>query len=168
MVKRCRKGATVEELCIFVASKAIKKHTQAMKQIVLTVALATCVFTSIKAQSNYGTSGWRNTGCSSLDTSNMLSGCTTNSSVRYQQGYTRSNGTYVQGHYKTQTNSTNHDNFSTVGNINTYTGTTGIRARDYSAGALNYGSGRVIETGSRGGQYYINQNGNRTYVPKRW
>ena len=36
-----------------------------------------------------------------------------------------------------------------------------------SIGAYNYGSGRTIHTGSRGGQYYINSNGNKTYVPKR-
>lgn len=88
-------------------------------------------------------------------------------SVRYQQGYTKSNGTYVQGHFKTNINGTNHDNFSTRGNYNTYTGTSGSRARDYSSGAYNYGSGRSIHTGSRGGQYYYNSNGNRTYVPKR-
>lgn len=27
--------------------------------------------------------------------------------------------------------------------------------------------GETIHTGSRGGQYYINSNGNKTYVPKR-
>lgn len=92
---------------------------------------------------------------------------TTNSSVRYQRGYTRSNGTYVNGHMKTRTNGTNHDNYSTTGNTNSYTGSRGSRARDYSSGAYNYGSGRTIHTGSRGGQYYINSKGNRTYVPKR-
>ena len=87
--------------------------------------------------------------------------------VRYQQGYTRKDGTYVQGHYKTSTNTTNHDNFSTSGNLNTFTGTIGTHARDYSSNAYNYGSGRTIHTGSRGGQYYINSKGNKTYVPKR-
>lgn len=90
-----------------------------------------------------------------------------NTNVVYQQGYTRSNGTYVQGHYKTKPNNTNWDNFSTVGNININTGKIGSVARDYSIGAYNYGSGRSIHTGSRGGQYYINSNGNKTYVPKR-
>ena len=90
-----------------------------------------------------------------------------NSNVVYQQGYTRSNGTYVSGHYKTKANNTNWDNFSTVGNLNSFTGSAGTVARDYSKGAYNYGSGRTIHTGSRGGQYYINSNGNKTYVPKR-
>ena len=92
---------------------------------------------------------------------------TTNSSVRYQSGYTKSNGTQVQGHYKTQSNGTNLDNFSTKGNRNSFTGTCGSVARDYSPSAHNYGSGKTIHTGSRGGQYYINSNGNKTYVPKR-
>ena len=92
---------------------------------------------------------------------------TTNPSVRYQSGYTRSNGTYVSGHFKTTSNKTNHDNFSTAGNRNTFTGTTGTRARDYSSRAYNYGSGKTIYTGSRGGQYYYNSRGNKTYVPKR-
>ena len=90
-----------------------------------------------------------------------------NSNSTYVNGYTKSNGTYVQGHYRSSQNSTNHDNYSTVGNLNPYTGTSGSRAKDYSTDAYNYGSGHTIYTGSRGGQYYINSNGNKTYVPKR-
>ena len=124
-----------------------------MKKIILTAAIAICATFGVNAQNIYGTSSKRSS------TSSLSIG-TTNGSVRYQQGYTRKDGTYVQGHYKTFTNTTNHDNFSTSGNINTFTGTTGTRARDYS-------SGRTIHTGSRGGQYYINSKGNKTYVPKR-
>lgn len=39
--------------------------------------------------------------------------------------------------------------------------------RDYSSDAYNYGSGRTIYQGSKGGQFYYNNNGTRTYVPKR-
>ena len=89
-------------------------------------------------------------------------------SHRYQRGYIRkSTGTYVTGHYKTNSDRTNHNNFSTSGRQNPYTGSTGHRARDYSSQAYNYGSGRTIHTGSRGGQYYYNSRGNKTYVPKR-
>ena len=88
-------------------------------------------------------------------------------STRYQNGYIKNNGTYVQPHMKTNSNSTNHDNYSTNGNYNTYTGSTGSRARDYSGGAQNYGSGKSINTGPRGGQYYYNDKGNKVYVPKR-
>jgi hypothetical protein len=90
-----------------------------------------------------------------------------NPSTRYQTGYIKSNGAYVEPHMKTNINSTNHDNFSTSGNYNTYTGTAGSRARDYSNDAQNYGSGRVIQTGPQGGQYYYNSVGNKVYVPKR-
>jgi hypothetical protein len=91
----------------------------------------------------------------------------TNSNVRYQNGYIKNNGTFVDPHYKTDNNNSNWDNFSTKENYNPYTGNSGSRARDYSSDALNYGSGRQIQTGARGGQYYINSNGNKTYVPKR-
>ena len=91
-----------------------------------------------------------------------------NPSSRYQNGYIkRSTGTYVQPHYKTTTNKTNHDNYSTTTNTNSYSGQKGYRAKDYSSGAYNYGSGKTIQTGSKGGQYYINSKGNKTYVPKR-
>lgn len=83
------------------------------------------------------------------------------------RGYTKSDGTYVNGYTRTSRNNTNHDNYSTSGNFNPYTGTTGTRARDYSTGAYNYGVGQTIQTGSRGGQYYVNGNGNKVYVPKR-
>ena len=88
-------------------------------------------------------------------------------SVRYQNTYQRYDGTVVEAHFKTQSNNTNWDNFSTKGNVNPYTGQSGLRARDYSSGAYNYGKGHTIQTGPKGGQYYINSNGNKTYVPKR-
>lgn len=128
------------------------------KSLMLLVAIIATVL-SANAQYNYG---------SSYDTSSYgISSYGVNTNSTYVNGYTKSNGTYVQGHYRSSQNSTNHDNYSTVGNSNPYTGTTGSRAKDYSTGAYNYGSGHTIHTGSRGGQYYINSNGNKTYVPKR-
>ena len=88
-------------------------------------------------------------------------------STRYQSSYYRKNGTYVTGHYKTQSDRTNHNNFSTSSNRNPYTGSRGYRAKDYSAKAYNYGRGKTIHTGNKGGQYYYNRKGNKTYVPKR-
>ncbi len=90
-----------------------------------------------------------------------------NSETIYQQGYYRKDGTYVQPHYKTKSNETNWDNYSTQGNINPYTLQPGSIAPDYSPQSLNYGQGKTIYTGPKGGQYYINSNGNKTYVPKR-
>jgi hypothetical protein len=91
-----------------------------------------------------------------------------NPNTRYQSGYIKpSTGTYVQPHVKTQSNGTNIDNYSTTPNTNPYTGKSGSVPKEYSNDAYNYGNGQIIETGPRGGQYYNNSNGNKTYVPKR-
>jgi hypothetical protein len=82
-------------------------------------------------------------------------------------GYTKKDGTYVAPYTRTTSNKTNTDNYSTQGNTNPTTGTSGTRAQDYSAPAQNYGGGRTIQTGPRGGQYYINDNGKKVYVPKQ-
>jgi hypothetical protein len=106
------------------------------------------------------------------------------------RGYYRSNGTYVQPHQRTAPNYTRNDNYSTIGNTNPYTGKAGTQPRDgyttsssYSAptysntyaassyslpsttySSKSYGSNNTTYTGSRGGEYYINSNGNKTYV----
>ena len=102
----------------------------------------------------------------------------------YVNGYTRSNGTYVQGHYRTAPDNTRNNNWTTVGNVNPHTGTSGTLPRDgytttqtsyssYSAPTTTYSSSystpsysttQTTYTGSRGGTYYINSNGNKTYV----
>lgn len=92
---------------------------------------------------------------------------TVNYSTTTVSGYSRSNGTYVDSYVRSMPNTTNWDNFSTSGNSNPFTGSTGYRARDYSSDAYNYGAGHTIHTGSRGGQYYYNSNGHKSYVPKR-
>lgn len=48
-----------------------------------------------------------------------------NPNHHYVKSYTRSDGTFVQGHYKTNPNGTNRDNYSTRGNTNPYTGQAG-------------------------------------------
>jgi hypothetical protein len=45
----------------------------------------------------------------------------------YVEGYTRSNGTYVSPHYRSSPNGTTLDNYSTQGNTNPWTGSTGTR-----------------------------------------
>jgi hypothetical protein len=124
-----------------------------MKQSILILIAIIAMAISAKAQNPYGSSYGLS---SSVNTSSI-----------HVNGYTKSDGTYVQGHQRSTRNSTNHDNYSTSGNVNPYTGTTGSRAMDYSSSAYNYGAGHTIHTGSRGGQYYINSHGNKTYVPKR-
>ena len=88
-------------------------------------------------------------------------------SSTYVNGYTKSDGTYVQGYYKTTTDKTNTNNYSTQGNTNSYTGESGTKPKDYSSESRAYSSDKNVQTGSKGGQYYINSNGNKTYVPKR-
>lgn len=46
------------------------------------------------------------------------------------EGYTRNDGTFVRGHYKTKSNSTTNDNFTTYGNINPYTQEPGWISRE--------------------------------------
>lgn len=86
----------------------------------------------------------------------------------YVSGYTNSVGTYVQSYYRTAPNSTVNDNYSTVGNINSYTGSVGTLPRDTYYNTSSYSTSTYsttpVYTGSRGGQYYINSNGNKTYI----
>lgn len=96
-----------------------------------------------------------------------ITAITSAQSTRYQEGYTKKDGTEVQGHYKTTTDNTNTNNYSTQGNTNSYTGETGSKPKDYSSESSSYSSDKNIQTGSKGGQYYINSNGNKTYVPKK-
>ena len=139
-------------------------------RIILVLALIAIAFLTTQAQhyKSNGTPDMRfRENRSNYSSSYTLPTYTSTPTVRYQESYQRSNGTIVTGHYKTENNNTNWDNFSTRGNTNVYTGQSGSRAMDYSSGAQNYGSGQIIQTGSRGGQYYINSNANKTYVPKR-
>ena len=53
-------------------------------------------------------------------------------SSTYVSGYTKSDGTYVQGYYKTTSDQTNTNNYSTQGNTNVYTNESGTKPRDYS------------------------------------
>ena len=125
------------------------------KNLLITIALVANSITTL-AQSTW--------------TRNITIPRTTNSSytnTTLVSGYTRTNGTFVSSYRRTRSNDTNIDNFSTIGNSNPFSGQRGSRAKDYSTGALNYGVGQNIRTGSRGGQYYINSRGNKTYVPKR-
>jgi hypothetical protein len=53
-------------------------------------------------------------------------------------GYYRSNGTYVQGHYRTSPDYTRNNNWSTVGNVNPYTGKYGTLPGDYGRTTSTY------------------------------
>jgi len=56
----------------------------------------------------------------------------------YVDGYTRSDGTYVSGHYRSCPDSSTSNNWSTRGNTNPWTGEAGTRSPSYGSG---YGSG---------------------------
>ncbi|HDZ62782.1 MAG TPA: hypothetical protein ENH40_06535 [Nitrospirae bacterium] len=56
----------------------------------------------------------------------------------YVRGYTKKDGTYVAPYYRTDSNSTRNDNYSTRGNTNPYTGKKGTKPRDNE-----YGSGSI-------------------------
>jgi len=60
-----------------------------------------------------------------------------NPSYHYTQGYFRSNGTYVHGYYATNPNGTKLDNYSTIGNVNPWTGKPGWIRPDESPRAYN-------------------------------
>lgn len=95
------------------------------KSLMLLVAIIATVLSANAQCSSYGSSSY----------STSSYGVNTNST--YVNVYTKSNGTYVQGHYRSSQNSTNHDNYSTSGNYNPYTGSAGSRAKDYSTGVYN-------------------------------
>lgn len=62
----------------------------------------------------------------------------------YVRGYTRSDGTRVQGHYRSSPDSSFNNNWSTRGNTNPYTGQPGYKTPQYSAPSYrtpSYGSG---------------------------
>lgn len=56
----------------------------------------------------------------------------------YVNGYTRSDGTYVQGHYRSEADGNPYNNYSTRGNVNPYTGRVGTKD---PSGLTGYGNG---------------------------
>lgn len=136
-----------------------------MKKLVLIIVALVAVVTTSFAQSSAFNPFPKTSKSSGSATYSLPS--TINYNTTTVSGYSRSTGTYVQPHVRTMPNNTNWDNYSTKSNSNPFTGSTGYRARDYSSSAYNYGAGHTIHTGSRGGQYYYNSRGNKTYVPKR-
>lgn len=51
----------------------------------------------------------------------------------YTSGYFRDNGTYVQSHYRSDSNATNVDNYSTAPNYNPYSGSRGTIQPNYNS-----------------------------------
>jgi len=57
----------------------------------------------------------------------------------YVKGYVKKDGTYVEPHYRTNSNNTVNDNYSTKGNTNPYTGKSGTKDV-YDSGSFNTNS----------------------------
>ena len=60
-------------------------------------------------------------------------------------GYYRSDGIYVQGHYRSSPDSSRYDNYSSKGNVNPYTGKKGTQRHEFSNPSIydyNYGKKR--------------------------
>jgi hypothetical protein len=58
-------------------------------------------------------------------------GTGSNPSSHYVRSYYNSSGTYVRGHYQTNPNSTQYDNYGTRGNLNPHNGKIGTRDPAY-------------------------------------
>jgi len=67
----------------------------------------------------------------------------------YVKGYTRKNGTYVAPHYRSSSNSTAKDNWSTKGNVNPYTGKRGTKVISNDS----FNSGSASENANFGSDY---------------
>ena len=68
---------------------------------------------------------------------------------QYVNGYTRSDGTYVAPHMRSDTNSIRSDNYNSQGNSNPYTGQQGHERNEYSTppqynNSYNNGQGRQL------------------------
>ena len=72
------------------------------------------------------------------------------SSDVYVNGYVKKNGTVVPGHYRSAPNNTNRDNFSTRGNTNPYTGSSGYIKRDNKSSTYTYSQNSNNNTFSNG------------------
>jgi hypothetical protein len=62
----------------------------------------------------------------------------------YVRPYTRSDGTYVQGHYRSAPDGNSYNNYSYPGNVNPYTGRQSTGNPDTYL--RNYGTGRSLGT----------------------
>ena len=65
-------------------------------------------------------------------------------------GYTKSNGTYVSGHYRSSPDNTTLNNYSTKGNTNPFTGKAGTKSPsyNYSTPSYNYNSSTTKRSSS--------------------
>jgi hypothetical protein len=58
----------------------------------------------------------------------------------YVHGYTKSDGTYVAPHYRSSPDGNPYNNYSTIGNVNPYTGQPGTKNPNSNSSNGSYGS----------------------------
>lgn len=84
-------------------------------------------------------------------------------------GYYKKNGTYVEPHYRSAPNSTKSDNYSTIGNVNPYTGKSGTvnpNGSNYSSYTTYAPTGTTIRSTVSNGTYsYRSVNGSIQELP---
>lgn len=101
-----------------------------------------------------------------------------NMQYNFVQGYYNADGTYVEGHYRTNPNSTTKDNYSTYPNVNPWTGEQGTKHA--TAPTMNFvtpvpeqrlfGQGQVqqfqttVPAQQPTGYYYTDEYGNTRWV----
>jgi hypothetical protein len=59
------------------------------------------------------------------------------------KGYLSDEGTYVAPHYRTRSDSSTLNNWSTKGNSNPFTGSAGYKAPTYRTGGSSFGNSRM-------------------------
>ena len=81
--------------------------------------------------------------------------------ITYVNSYFKANGTFVPGHYQTEANYTVTDNWSTIGNINPFTGDVGNKIiSDYT----NYNSSYIHYESNYNTPSMIMQNNSINYT----
>ena len=78
-------------------------------------------------------------------------------SSSYVNGYTKRDGSYTQGHFRSTKDSSFSNNWTTKGNINPFTGSAGTRinppSRNGSSRSSSFGSSLSGSSRSRGSRY---------------
>lgn len=92
-----------------------------MRMIILAATIVSLA-TGVMAQD---LGGYRSPALGSSSTPSL--GSSSNPNSHYVSPYTTQQGTEVQGHYQTNPNQTQRDNYGTRGNVNPYTGAAGTR-----------------------------------------
>ena len=87
-----------------------------MIKTILAISVAACLM-STSAMARCGNLGCNGTG--------------SNPHSHYVNPYTRSDGTVVRGHWQTNPNRTQYDNYNTRGNLNPHNGRVGTRDPQY-------------------------------------